>query len=537
MDFNKFAQYFQMHLDLAKNAKEGSDEALNPYAQDVLNKFIDAIQRGAGSGTAAENAVMGDLVEILSDSLKQAYSSPENMQGHMQVHKIVAPIFGLDDDDEDDEEEEPEALPVGEFYDRYAQLQDDKKTYEQQHTEKKSGSNAGKRILKFIAIAVVAVVVAYFFSPRLFRFLPPQVVHFLQREPSPQPVDNIIPDDVPSFEIIMEGTTFKTVSMAHNHAMAIDTNGNLHVWGENAAGQLGDGTTTRRRSPVIIMEGTTFSSISTNNRTAGAIGEHGHSMAIDTEGNLWAWGDNNHGQLGDGTTDNRLRPVKIMEGTHFSRVSTSSRHTLAIDTDGNLWAWGANCNGQLGDGTRNATLTPIMVKEGTTFAYVCAGTYASTGTGLRIDTAAIDTDGNLRSWGSNGTRQLETDAALVSVSAGSSYFMALDINGNLWAWGSNSHGQLDGARVYQSRVNRFDNPIMVMEDTVFTFVSTGAGLTTIAIDENGRISYWGFWNTGFRSIMEDIADMEFVYASMRVMARLRLSAIDANGNLWVTLNE
>ena len=130
------------------------------------------------------------------------------------------------------------------------------------------------------------------------------------------------------------------ISAGDYHSLAIDTAGNLWAWGRNNYGQLGDGSTTDRYSPVQIKSDTTFKSV--------AAGTY-HSLAIDTAGNLWAWGYNGYGQLGDGSTTNRTSPVQIKSGTMFKSVSAGKFHSLAIDTAGNLWAWGENYYGQLGE--------------------------------------------------------------------------------------------------------------------------------------------------------------------------------------------
>ena len=90
-------------------------------------------------------------------------------------------------------------------------------------------------------------------------------------------------------------------------------------------------------------------------------------------GNLWAWGLNNKGQLGDGTTSDKSAPVKIKSGTKFKSVSAGTAHSMAIDESGNLWTWGNNKYGQLGDGTISDHSTPVKVKSGTNFKVVSAG--------------------------------------------------------------------------------------------------------------------------------------------------------------------
>lgn len=134
--------------------------------------------------------------------------------------------------------------------------------------------------------------------------------------------------------------------------MAIKTDGSLWGWGDNFYGQLGDGTTTSRYSPVKIMDDVLSVSVG-----AGGM----HTVIVKTDGSLWSWGYNSCGQLGDGTTTNRYSPVKIMDNVIFASVGEA--HTMAMKADGSLWAWGDNSYGQLelGDQTTTATAIPIRI--------------------------------------------------------------------------------------------------------------------------------------------------------------------------------
>jgi len=142
------------------------------------------------------------------------------------------------------------------------------------------------------------------------------------------------------------------VSVGGNHAMAIKTDGSLWGWGHNISGQIGDGTDdfgAHHLSPVQIMEDVV---------SVSAFGAH--TMAIKSDGSLWAWGRNMESQLGDGTDESRNRPTRIMEDV----VSVSSdSHTLAIRGDGSLWAWGNNANGELGIGLNRSYSSPILVTK------------------------------------------------------------------------------------------------------------------------------------------------------------------------------
>lgn len=103
--------------------------------------------------------------------------------------------------------------------------------------------------------------------------------------------------------------------------------------------------------------------------TAGAY----HTVAINADGSLWAWGYNFYGQLGDGTTDNRPFPVNIGAGSGWTSVIVGGYHTVAGKKDGTLWAWGYNNTGQIGDGTTEGRHNPVKVGAGHDWAPLNAG--------------------------------------------------------------------------------------------------------------------------------------------------------------------
>src|SRR3989337_2185821 len=141
------------------------------------------------------------------------------------------------------------------------------------------------------------------------------------------------------------GETVKSqIAAGSYHTLAIKSDGTLWAWGYNYAGQLGDGTTSNKTTPVQIGTGTNWSQI--------AAGGY-HTLAIKSDGTLWAWGYNSYGQLGDGASGGgnyKTTPVQIGTGTNWSQIAAGGYHTLAIQSDGTLWAWG-NYYGQLGDAT------------------------------------------------------------------------------------------------------------------------------------------------------------------------------------------
>ena len=143
------------------------------------------------------------------------------------------------------------------------------------------------------------------------------------------------------------GTQFKAVSGGYEHSLAIDINGNLWAWGRNANGRLSNDVHTA----VRFREGDFI-----------AIGAGRSSLAIEANGNLWAWGRNHHSVLGDGTTSDKANPVQINTLIPLKPLAISSRwHSLAVDRDGHLWAWGANGQFQLGNGMTMDVLFPVGV--------------------------------------------------------------------------------------------------------------------------------------------------------------------------------
>ena len=137
------------------------------------------------------------------------------------------------------------------------------------------------------------------------------------------------------------------------HVMALKTDHTLWAWGLGDLGQTGhDPNSTYGLSQFNQIPGLW---------SAMAVGGDKFSMGIKTDGTLWAWGNNNIGQLGDGTTNNTYIPVQVGTDSNWVSVSCGHIHTIALKSDGSLWAWGDNSYGELGDGTMNSTTTPNVV--------------------------------------------------------------------------------------------------------------------------------------------------------------------------------
>ena len=290
-------------------------------------------------------------------------------------------------------------------------------------------------------------------------------------------------DKISPVQITTE-TKFKEVSAGngYDHSLAIDEEGNIWSWGCNKKGQLGDGTTTDSYNPKKITTGTKFIKIE-----AGCL----VSFAIDENRDLWGWGDNRWGQLGYETEDIKNIPTKLNLNIKVKDISAKYYHNLLIDTEGNIWSWGDNGHGQVGNGNKEDSVKkPIQILQGTKFSKVATVIYFS---------LALDTNGNLWTWGwnnygqlGNGTqtdcyipKQIQTETSFSQIGAMSDFSVALDIDGNIWAWGNNGGGQLgDGTTVNKTK------PQKIKSKNKFKEILVGGNFVK-AKDINGNLWGWG----------------------------------------------
>ena len=285
-------------------------------------------------------------------------------------------------------------------------------------------------------------------------------------------VDKNAPVLVNNSTTALPAKSVKYVALGYYHSAAITKDGSLYMWGRNNYGQLGDGTTTDRYTPVKIMD----------NVSSVSLGGY-HSAAITKDGSLYMWGYNGNGRLGDGTTTSRYTPVKIMD--NVSSVSLGGYHSAAITKDGSLYMWGYNYYEQLGNGTTTDRYTPIKIMVNV--ASVSLGSSHS---------AAITKDGNLYMWGNNGygqlgdgtttkkTRPQRVASNVQSVKLGYNHTTVISKDGGLYTWGYNYYGQLGNGTTTDS-----SNPIKIMNDVV----SCAGGYNhTVALKKDGTVYTWGY---------------------------------------------
>jgi alpha-tubulin suppressor-like RCC1 family protein len=289
-----------------------------------------------------------------------------------------------------------------------------------------------------------------------------------------------------------EIVSFNATTFNNNSSnLAIDKNGLIWGWGQNAAGQFGDNSTINRLTPVSVAGAIkTFCAISSGG---------GHSLAIDKYGRVWAWGSNSNGQIGDNSTINRLTPVSIAGAIKtFCAISGGNAYSLSIDKYGRAWAWGFNNNGQLGDNSVSSRILPVSIAGAIkTFCAIAASNNHS---------IAIDKYGHVWAWGLNSGIPLGDNSTInrltpVSVAgnrktfcviaAGVSCSLAIDKYGRAWAWGVNSGGQLGD----NSTVSRRTPVSVAGAIKTFCAISSGGG-HSLAIDKYGRAWAWGGGATG-----------------------------------------
>ena len=312
------------------------------------------------------------------------------------------------------------------------------------------------------------------------------------------------------------------VSAGYNHTLALRSDGTVWGWGDNYFDQLGQGAS----SAITFPEPVAVTGL-TGTFTAVAAGDE-HSLALRSDDTVWAWGQNNYGQLGDTVLDNDGNyitysdvPVQVTGLTNIKAIAAGAGFSMALDTSGNVWVWGRNDSGQLGNGTSDTytidpttelptptatqfkvLVTPTKIKSLSNITGIAAGGYHA---------LAVDNTHTVWAWGLDGCGQLGdgvtvgsdcitattpvvtapktasgflSGLSVSSVAAGSYHSLAIMSDGSVEAWGANGSGQLGNN-------STTDSPIPVVADTLTGVTSLAGGSAHSVALSGTAVSTWG----------------------------------------------
>lgn len=314
-------------------------------------------------------------------------------------------------------------------------------------------------------------------------------------------------------EISLPEVTFASVAAGGHHSLGLSVEGSIYSWGENLRGQLGNGSSGAAPSLPGPISSEGFEDGYPRFVSIAAGGNH--SLAVTDDGSIYAWGNNQNGQIGNGESAQAVTAPTLVDTSDMPaddpvvQVSAGNAHSLALTRNGQVWAWGSNQQSQLGvvegAGVGNI-LTPARVisLEGHNIVHVYAG---------QMHTLAIDDRGELFSWGWNSNGQLGNGTAgtnhwepqsvggspgdagfekWIAVGAGFTHTIGLRENSGLFAWGDNSAGELGTGA---TSVLPEDTPVPVTSDGVLagkTVVALAAGsFHSIVMDDTGHAFSWG----------------------------------------------
>lgn len=271
------------------------------------------------------------------------------------------------------------------------------------------------------------------------------------------------------------------------HTCALLSNGTVRCWGDNEDGLLGNGMPSQALEQMIRV-----TSIESAKEIAAGLS---FSCAVLENGRVKCWGENDHGQLGNGATGDSPIPVLAQDVKWATAVVAGFRHACALLQDGTIRCWGNNEYGQLGNGTTDRLFLPVLVQKIKTAVVLAAGDFHN---------CAVLKNGTVQCWGDNAKGQLgdgtRTSSALpvavegltsvAALGAGSNYTCAVLVNGQVKCWGANHLGQL-------GRGSRLDSPLPVdVQGMTSAKMIDGGFAHTCALLSTEKIQCWGFNHAG-----------------------------------------
>jgi len=307
---------------------------------------------------------------------------------------------------------------------------------------------------------------------------------------------------------VLSGKTIIAIAAGHSHSLAVASDGTVYSWGNNFSGQLGNGNYNNSNVPVAVST----TGVLAGKKIIAVAAGYSHSLALASDGTIYAWGGNSSGQLGNGNNISSNLPVAVyttgaIAGKAVTTIASGFLHNLALTSDGSTYSWGANISGQLGNGSNNSTNVPVEVNTtdvllGKKIITINAGAYHS---------FVVASDGITYSWGLNSFGQLGNgnntstnipvtvrfNAANVligknisAVYAGSLFSIALGADNTFYSWGDNSAGQLGNGNKISSNTPVVASNLSVLSNKVISAVATG-GYHCLVLTSDGTVYAWG----------------------------------------------
>jgi alpha-tubulin suppressor-like RCC1 family protein len=265
-----------------------------------------------------------------------------------------------------------------------------------------------------------------------------------------------------------------------SHTLAIKKDSSVWAWGNNEYGQVAVQNSNNEAFPVKVN--------SLKNIVQVAVGK-GHSVALKADGTVWVWGWNEYGQLGLGNVIDQSTVCKVPNLSDVIAIAAGANHTLVLKNDGSVWAWGRNNVGQLGTGMEAMEICPKLILTLDNIIAISAGSYHN---------LALTKAGNVFAWGWNEYGQTGNELIVntilptlvgiekvKAISAGTLHNIALKIDGTVWNWGDNTFGQ-----VTFSEKSKITTPRKMYLLKDIEYISAG-DMHSLVLDKNGQVWAWG----------------------------------------------
>ncbi|MCF7900880.1 hypothetical protein K9L67_01510, partial [Candidatus Woesearchaeota archaeon] len=287
-------------------------------------------------------------------------------------------------------------------------------------------------------------------------------------------------------QLINDTTQYKQISAGNDFTCGLTINNTVKCWGYNNGGQIGDGTTTQRNNPTLINDTAKYKYLDVGYEA---------TCGILTNGTAKCWGNNYYGELGVGDTTNRTNPTAINDSATYKQISAGYDYTCGILTNGTAKCWGYNTNGELGLGHTTHQYNPITINDTTTYKQIDANYY---------NTCGILTNGTAKCWGSNSVGQvgdgtttqknnpttINDTTTYLQIMGGADHTCGITNKGQVKCWGDDSSEQLGNGVQTEN-----PNPTNTTDTSTYITITSGEYFSC-GILRNGTTKCWGDGSSG-----------------------------------------